>query len=232
MIHFAEPEKYLEKERLYFLVRNAEQRIVSDALLKQLPKTPKSYIHHREWKIRAASFRRLIKQLGNKPLKILDLGCGNGWLAHLLYQSGHSVTGMDLNLLELQQAERVFGSNKNLQWLYADIMDDTTPIEKYDLIILGASCQYFKDLYALTERLKTFVNFGGSIYFLDSFFYDTDELPFAKQRTEDYYKNLGIPDMGKYYFHHGIADLKTLGYKKRYPVFGFIKKPQWWVLPC
>ncbi|HVC34161.1 MAG TPA: methyltransferase, partial [Chloroflexota bacterium] len=56
------------------------------------------------WRVRARSFRALIDQvllpleaqLG-RPLNILDLGAGNGWLAHRLAQRGHHVAAVDVS---------------------------------------------------------------------------------------------------------------------------------------
>ena len=49
------------------------------------------------WRIRAHSFERLLTLVGNgRPLKILDVGAGNGWLAHQLARRGHSVAALDL----------------------------------------------------------------------------------------------------------------------------------------
>jgi SAM-dependent methyltransferase len=51
------------------------------------------------WRIRAKSFRVLCKRLlppGTPSRRILDLGAGNGWLAHRLAQAGHTVAAVDL----------------------------------------------------------------------------------------------------------------------------------------
>lgn len=229
MILAADKNKYKEKEEMYLAVRNKEQRVISDEILTQLPEPPISYIHYDEWQIRAKNVHRFLKHIKNNQLDILDLGCGNGWMTNLLGKKGHTVTGMDLNIAELQQAERVFGSNHRIKWMYADIMD-TPPKHKYDLIVLAASCQYFPDIHLLTQKLISSLKPGSSVHLLDSFFYKPNELPDAKKRTKRYYAEMGIPEMSNYYFHHNIEDLKALGYKRLYPYFEWIKKPAWWVL--
>lgn len=235
MIILSSIDKYSSKEKLYIAVRDAEKRVVDDKLLQLLPYPPDSYIHSNEWKMRAASFERfskyILKKHKSKELKILDIGCGNGWMSHQLYNKGHYVTGVDVNLIELQQAENVFGTNTKLQWIYCDILDDSIINQTFDVIVLGASCQYFPNITDLTKRLSQMLASGGTIHLLDSFFYTPDEAVNAQKRTHDYYLKIGYPSMAQYYFHHVIQDVKKCGYKKKYPTFFTShKQPQWWVL--
>ncbi|MCL4263301.1 MAG: methyltransferase domain-containing protein [Anaerolineae bacterium] len=59
---------------------------------------------HREiWHIRARSYQALQAQVVEpmvkaraRPLRILDIGAGNGWLAYRLAQAGHQVAAVDL----------------------------------------------------------------------------------------------------------------------------------------
>lgn len=227
--------KYSSKEKLYIAVRDAEKRVVDNSLLQLLPYPPDSYIHSSEWKIRAASFERFSKYIFKKhkstELKILDIGCGNGWMSHQLYNKGHYVTGVDVNLIELEQAENVFGTNTKLQWVYCDILVDTISNLTFDVIVLGASCQYFPNITELTMRLSAMLTTGGTIHLLDSFFYTPVEVINARKRTEDYYLKLGYPEMAQYYFHHTKEDVKKCGFKKMYPSFFTAKNhAHWWVM--
>ncbi len=56
-----------------------------------------------DWKIRAASYKALIRKVvepmerrAKAPLKAVDLGAGNGWLSYRLAQRGHHVGAVDL----------------------------------------------------------------------------------------------------------------------------------------
>ncbi len=234
MILISPKERYTEQEELYITVRDAEERVVSDDLLKQLPYPPESYLHHNEWKLRAESFLRFTNYLNKyytgQTLRILDIGCGNGWMSHRLYKQGHSVTAIDLNIAELEQAERVFGTDENLLWVYADILKDEIPNIPFDIIVFGASSQYFNDISILTGRLKPLLKRRGSIHLLDTFFYTEDTIAGARQRTAEYYKKLGYPLMATYYHHHLINELKRNGYKKLFPsLFSGKGKPEWWM---
>lgn len=233
MTIISDVQTYTLKEALYIAVRNAEDRVVDDAMLCNLPHTAPDYKHHHEWEIRAKSLQRFIRKINKlqKPLKILDVGCGNGWMSATLFNAGHTVTAVDLNLTELQQAENVFGTHERLQWVYANILADEIINAPFDIVVFGASCQYFPDITALTEKVKSFLNENGSIHLLDSFFYSDQEISTACERTLQYYSQLGFPDMASHYFHHKISDLKKLGFKKRFPTFFTGKNnPQWWIL--
>lgn len=59
--------------------------------------------HQGIWHIRAHSYRALLSQVVQplaaaraRPLRILDVGAGNGWLAYRLAQAGHRLAAVDL----------------------------------------------------------------------------------------------------------------------------------------
>jgi ubiquinone/menaquinone biosynthesis C-methylase UbiE len=229
----ADPVFYKEKEDLYINVRTAEARVTGNEVLKMLPFLPEGYAHKNEWDIRAENFHQLIKYIQKKfngrPIHILDIGCGNGWMSHRLSTEGHFVTGLDLNLVELKQAEEVFGESPKLQWVYANILEDRLG-SNYDLIIFSASCQYFQNLETLVNTVKALLKLGGEIHFHDSIFYTEAEQEQAKKRSIDYYTQLGFPQMATYYFHHSKNTLIHLGFKNMHSNGLFSKKCilEWW----
>ncbi|MBS1777798.1 MAG: class I SAM-dependent methyltransferase [Bacteroidetes bacterium] len=228
----ADPKLYEEKERLYYNVRNKEGRIISDETLKQLPYADSSNPYYNEWQLRAKNMERFLAYLKKRKqssIKILDVGCGNGWMTHLLYEAGFDVTGTDLNMEELQQAEHVFGTDEKLKWLYANVLTDSIPGAPFDLIIFGASCQYFPDIASLTEKLLPLLSPGGEIHLLDSIFYSDGEVTEAALRSKEYYTSLGFPEMAGYYHHHSLHSLKKAGYTKVHPgLFSKATPLQWW----
>lgn len=213
----ADKNKYAHKEELYVKVRDAEGRIIADEVVRRLPAVNTDHPYYSEWKIRSENLNDLLDHLSKKGqnLNILDLGCGNGWMSKRLNESGHSVTAADLNLVELEQAERVFDSSVRLQWVYANIMADDIPNAPFDVIVLAASCQYFSDISSLKERLLLLLKENGEIHLFDSIFYTPANQQQARQRSKDYYASLGFPQMAEYYFHHSIDDLHKAGFKKK-----------------
>jgi SAM-dependent methyltransferase len=88
----------------YEALRRAEGRAVQDtADLRALPFRDPSGNRAYEWRIRAQSFRALIRSVvgplersSAEGLKILDLGSGLCWLAYRLASRGHDVAAIDL----------------------------------------------------------------------------------------------------------------------------------------
>lgn len=219
MLILSDPNIYYDKERSYIDVRTREGRIYSDKELLELPEISKGNKYYNEWvrrKESIANFKKyLAKRYKGRSLQILDVGCGNGWMSNYLFKAGHDLTGIDLNITELKQAERTFGCKERLSWVYVDISNDKLPLSsQYDIIIFAASSQYFPDIERLTKCLSVLLSQHGEIHFIDSAFYDDNELPLAKQRTAMYYQKLGAPEMSKYYFHHSKKEMKLLGFKK------------------
>lgn len=240
-----------DKEADFYLkVREKEGRLYSDDVVANLPLFPKNHVLSNEWQARFQSAERLRKYLSQKkyPLKILDLGCGNGWLSNFLAQGNHIVLGVDQNKFELKQAARVFSSSagdggksmSKLFFLKANIFSTPFPKESFDIILLASAVQYFPDLTKLMEKLFHYLKPNGEIHILDSAFYADDEILHAIRRSEEYYSSIGFPEMSKHYFHHRISELQKfsptwlyqpnsslLRYKK---LFGKIDSPFPWVV--
>jgi protein-L-isoaspartate O-methyltransferase len=203
-------------ERYYVEAREKEGRIYTDDQLRQLPEIAAGHRHQQEWKVRKRSAEKLIRVLGNakRPLSVLEIGCGNGWLAHLLSRlPGLQVTGVDLNTLELSQAQRVFGQQENLRFVAGDIRAGRLQGQPFDRIIFAAAIQYFPSLGEIIGVALNQLAEEGEIHILDTFFYDKKDLAGARKRSRDYYNSLGVPEMTAYYFHHLLEDLAPFSYQ-------------------
>ena len=202
----ASPESF---EEYYVLLRSREGRLYTDDVVKNLPKVSPRDPFYQEWILRKQSSARLVDYLQNKnrPLQILEVGCGNGWLCNLLAGiPGAKVTGSDINNTELVQAARVF-QKPNLEFIQADIRSGDTAFPLFDMIIFAASVQYFSSLPRIIRAALALLKPGGEIHILDSFFYKEDQLQAAKKRTADYYESLGLPGFTLHYFHHSTEQL-------------------------
>jgi ubiquinone/menaquinone biosynthesis C-methylase UbiE len=196
--------------RYYVAAREKEKRIYTDDQLRQLPEVAAGHPYHGEWQVRKRSARMLVKALEapHKPLSVLEIGCGNGWLAREVAQiPGVCVTGLDINMVELQQAKRVFRQQQNLQFMAGDIRTGMLLGQQFDRIIFAAAIQYFPSLEEILAVALDHLQEQGEIHILDSFFYERRELADARKRTLQYYHSLGVPEMSGYYFHHAREDL-------------------------
>ena len=202
-------------EHLYLSVREKEERVYTDAEVSKLPDIAPEHRYYNEWQIRKRSANRLICHLqkDHKPLNVLEIGCGNGWLsAKIASLPNTTVIGSDINRYELQQARRVF-KKQNLRFIYGNFTEGLFGDEKFDLIVFAASIAYFPDVNVILRTALNSLNNGGEIHLLDNHFYTPDELSAARQRCLNYYTSMGFPEMYHRYFHHTLADISTFNYR-------------------
>jgi len=195
---------------IYIGTRYQEKRLLSDGQVMFLPDIEPTHIHYKEWLLRKRSALRLVDYLSkkNEPLTILEIGCGNGWLSSKLSAiPGAHVTGLDINQVEILQAKRIFAKN-NLKFIWSGFEPAILKGKKFDIILFAASIQYFSSVKEVLENAFPCLADDGEIHIMDTHFYKPEELKLAVQRTENYYKELGYPEMTAYYFHHCINDIR------------------------
>lgn len=205
-------------ESLYFKLRQKEKRVYSDEELKLLPYASDRNTHRNEWELRTKSFLRFQEYLSQKKsiLNILDLGCGNCWLAGQLAKiSEHNFYCLDINLLELEQGARVF-NQLNINFLYADIFSTTFPANTFDLVIINSALQYFPNVSNLIKELFYISKSFGEIHILDTPFYKPNEITAAKNRTQGYYMSIGFLEMAARYHHHSLNDFRYFNHQLLY----------------
>jgi len=188
----------------------------TDDQVRQLPDIAADHPCYQEWKVRNRSARKLANALQalGRPLSVLEVGCGNGWLSHRLSQvPGCRVTGIDINRVELSQACRVFGQHPGLQFVAGDIRQGVLTGQQFNLIIFAASIQYFASLQEILDLCLLHLQEQGEIHILDSCFYTSQEMAGARNRSAAYYQRLGVPEMTDYYHHQALEDLAPYPYQ-------------------
>lgn len=201
---------------LYFRLRQKEGRLYTDEEVALLPFLSKSHPLYHEWQVRKWSCGQLVARLRQKqtPQHILEVGCGNGWLARRLAGIPQSrVTGLDIHFAELRQAERVFSNIPNLRFICDTIYSEALEEESFDTIVLAACIQYFPSVSETIQHLSRLLKHDGEIHILDSPFYRLEKVTAARQRTASYYRDMGFPGMTRYYFHHEQTALDGFEYE-------------------
>lgn len=196
-----------EFEAVYGAARQVEGRILSDEEVLRLPHG-KGLKHEAEWRVRALGRDRLVQALNTRGLglRILEVGCGNGWLSAQLHRSGHHVLGIDRFTSELRQAARVFAGGP--EFARADLSCEALPAAYFDAVVFAASIPYFNDLTATLDRARSLLRSGGESHVLDSMLYaDEHAASAARTRTTAYYQRLGLPEMAAHYQAHLLDDL-------------------------
>jgi ubiquinone/menaquinone biosynthesis C-methylase UbiE len=165
------------------------------------------------------------KEKEKEWLKILEVGCGNGWLSNRLASIDQCmVMGMDINLAELAQAQRVFGQKENLRFRYGDFSKQHQLYKDFDFVIFSASIQYFKDPEEIIRKALACLNENGEIHINDSFFYPDHLVMNARQRSKEYFSQMGFDEMQSWYFHHSIDKLRDFNYQLLYDPSNLINR--------
>lgn len=197
----------------YGEARRREGRLLADAVVRALPKSGTATAHAREWRLRARSMRRVLRAFSGPaaPLRVLEVGCGNGWFAARLAEAGHQVTAIDTYDAEIEQARRVFG-HLPVTWMPADPFALTAAEGPFDRILLAASVQYFPEPGVLLGHLRTLLTTTGEVHITDTVFYpDEAAAKAAGERSRNYYAALGVAGMAAHYHHHTLDSLQALG---------------------
>jgi len=204
-----------EFEKIFLELRKKENRVYSDAQVKVLPRAFAFNLHREEWNYRAIMSSMFLKYLKKHPefVKILEIGCGNGWLCYRISNTfQREVFGIDSINVDLEQARRVF-KKPNLTFINGDIFDDILPRNEFDLIVISNAIQFYPNLRQLIERSQLFLQNQGEIHIFDSPIYRWQEVETARKTTGDYYQSIQCPNMIAYHFHHSWDDFYPFKYK-------------------
>ena len=212
-------------EESYLSLREKEGRLYGDPVVRLLPEFYGSAQLATELKIRKQSARRLMRHLQQKnPGKILEIGCGNGWLIHYLQRHvSAEYLGVDINEPELKQAIRM-STNNTCSFLYGDIFSDSMNVLRADAIIVASAAQYFPDLKLFIQHLLMLLVPGGEIHIIDTAFYNNEEAEGARKRSENYFSEMLINRDKMNYYHHCIDALESFHYEVAYQPHNLFSK--------
>jgi SAM-dependent methyltransferase len=135
----------------------------------------------RHWAVRARSFDvffRLVLQPAGRPLALLDLGAGNGWLCHRAARMGHRPVALDMrddDVDGLGAARRLLAETPGLfECVTASF--DAIPLAsgRFDVTLFNASLHYAHDLKSALAEAMRVTRPGGLLAIMDSPFYARD----------------------------------------------------------
>ena len=158
----------------------------------------------RQWTVRARSFEvfldRLIRPMAAaavRPLDVLDLGAGNGWLSYRMALEGHSATALDIRDDDI---DGLGASEPFLQRAEGRMRIAVAPFEaipapdaSFDVAVFNASLHYATDLSAVLAEAARVVRPGGRLAILDSPFYrrEADGAAMVAEKTADAARRFG-----------------------------------------
>ena len=107
--------------------------------------------------------------------RILDVGCGSGWLSEYFARLGYDVTGMDISpdLVEVarERVRRVpYGADHETPLRCRFLVHDAEagPLaEQFDAVVCYDSLHHFEDERAVLRNLAAMTRYGGSLFILE-----------------------------------------------------------------
>ena len=158
-----------------------------------------------QWSIRAKTFSYFasrvlqpIEARHGKPLNIVDIGAGNGWLSYRLTLRGHRCAAVDLldNRWDgLGAASRYFAHLASPFALVQAEMDRIPFADgQFDLLIFNASFHYSTDYVQTTREALRLLRPGGSIVVLDTPYYhhEFSGAAMVREREEGFERKYGF----------------------------------------
>ena len=113
------------------------------------------------------SLDKLCDELGNRESRVLDLGCGTGYLTLPLLARGHRMTGVDLSLEMLEVLKQKIPSTANnratLTVMGAEDFVETDN-ESYDAVVLSALLHHLYDYESTVRKICGKLLSGGCLW--------------------------------------------------------------------
>ncbi|PYS56705.1 MAG: hypothetical protein DMF76_24220, partial [Acidobacteria bacterium] len=134
--------------------------------------------------------------------RILDVGCGSGWLSEYFARLGYQVKGIDISPTLIEMSRRRVASvpydidhETTLRCSFAIHDIETVPLdEKFDAVICYDSLHHFEDERAVMRNIASMLDVGGVLFILEG------ERPSAGSTTEaelravmEHYRTLESP---------------------------------------
>ena len=188
--------------REYGTVRRNEGRGSDDfRYYRHLPFGDLSQRADGEWKLRARSFRHLISHIvapletGSRPLKILDLGAGNGWLSSRLADRGHQSVAIDLTVDPLDGLGAFVHYDSAFLPVQAEFDDLPFAPDQFDLAVFNASFHYSIDFERTLGETLRVLQPAARLVILDSPIYSDPESgrQMVREREKDFTARFGFP---------------------------------------
>jgi 2-polyprenyl-6-hydroxyphenyl methylase / 3-demethylubiquinone-9 3-methyltransferase len=96
-----------------------------------------------------------------KKSKIIDLGCGAGFLTNALAAAGHEVTGVDLSRGSLEMARK----NSSVTYIEADATDVPLPSHTFDVVCAMDLLEHVPDPKKVVQEAARLLMPGGLFFF-------------------------------------------------------------------
>lgn len=169
---------------VYDQVRRAEGWGSEDQeYYRKLPYKDLTHRHSQIWKMRSRSWTLFIQRVlvplernRRRPLRIFDIGAGNGWASYRMAERGHMVCAIDIRDDDLDGIGTRHGLWKPVRVtrVLADMNHLPFPDGAADLVLYNASLHYANDYRATLEEGLRVLAGDGRLVVLDTPWYSSD----------------------------------------------------------
>lgn len=193
---------YAEFLEHYEVVRHDERWGSADSTYyRSLPCVAPGDSNRAIWRLRAHSFRifmqrilRPLEAVAPTPLRIIDLGAGNGWLTYRLSQRGHVLAAVDLRC----GTRDGLGVHAHYDARFTSVRAefDRLPFAdaQFDVAIFNASLHYSVDYESTLREALRILRPMGTLVVMDSPLYRDDEggRRMVREREESFRSRYGF----------------------------------------
>jgi SAM-dependent methyltransferase len=137
--------------------------------------------HAEQWKVRARTFDAFMERLLRpeakrlrRPLDVLDLGAGNGWLSYRVALEGHYALALDIRsdgVDGLGASAPFRRQTQGMKCIVSPFDAIPLPSARTDIALFNASLHYATDLAIVLREAVRVTRPGGLVAILDSPFY-------------------------------------------------------------
>jgi 2-polyprenyl-3-methyl-5-hydroxy-6-metoxy-1,4-benzoquinol methylase/glycosyltransferase involved in cell wall biosynthesis len=167
--------------------------------------------------------------------RLLDVGCGSGWLSEYFARLGYDVTGIDISpeLIEIARARLAavpFDVDHETPLRCRFLVHDAESLpldEKFDAVVCYDSLHHFEDERAVFRNLAAMTRTGGALFILEGDrppegsateeelikvmrCYDTLESPFSPEYLRALLDERGFAVVGDYVSVNGLFEREML----------------------
>lgn len=106
------------------------------------------------------AIQEYLKKHTNKTLKILEVGCGFGYLTYSLKKAGYDILGIDISQVAVENAQKKYGNH----FLCVDINDYAKQSgAQYDVVIFTEVIEHIEDIKGFLTSANALLRSGGDL---------------------------------------------------------------------
>lgn len=100
----------------------------------------------------------------NKGVRVLDIGCGPGFLSHYLAREGYEVTGVDFSFQFIKAAKSSWGSAPNLNFLKTDVTNLPFEDSSFDAVVANYTIEHILDVEKALQKMARVLKPTGVMF--------------------------------------------------------------------